>query len=215
MSDWNQFIAVLVDFMGFGLLTLAVLTLAGLVALLWFTWPAWSPARWRMPRWRLKGWRMSRPRWRLRWPRFRWPRFRWRRRRKKRDRATTEVTEAELDTLAASVEELPDVAPAVFASLADRLAAEGRYAEAVRERLRSMVRELVDHQVVAPRPGWTVTELARAAAGARPTVGPPLNDATQVFSTIWYGDRSALPEDDALMRAYAGRLHELVGDEQR
>jgi hypothetical protein len=207
MSDWNQFIAALVDVMGFGLLALAVLVLAALVALLWYTWPAWSPTRWRLRR-RHGG------RWRWRWPRWHWPRLRRRRRRKKRDRATTEVTEADLDNLAASPEELPDVAPAVFASLADRLAAEGRYAEAVRERLRSMVRELVDHQVVAPRPGWTVTELARAAGAARPVVGPPLNDATQVFSTIWYGDRSARPEDDAMMRSYAGRLHELVGGEQ-
>jgi hypothetical protein len=213
VNAWNETVALLQAALGLPLTVLILLVTAALIALLWFTWPAWSPSRWRMGSWRWPAWRRPRLRgFRLRWPRLRWPR---RRRRKRREISADEVTEADLDSLAESVEELPDVAPAVFTSLADRLAAEGRYAEAVRERLRSMVRELVDHQVVAHSPGWTVTELARAAGRSRPTVGPPLAEATEVFSTIWYGDRSARAEHDAMMRAYAGQVHDLVAGEQR
>ena len=104
-----------------------------------------------------------------------------------------EVTDAELEEVAQSEEELPDVAAAVFVSLADRYAAEGRWAEAVRERLRAMVRELVDRGVIEHRPGWTVTELARAAGSATAVVAPAVEAASNIFSDIWYaqqpGDR--------------------------
>jgi hypothetical protein len=94
-----------------------------------------------------------------------------------------------------------------FVALADRLAAEGRFAEAVRERLRSMVRELVDRGVIEHRPGWTVTELAAAAAAIRPAVDRPLGEAARIFSEIWYGQRPADASHDARMRALGEQLH--------
>src|SRR5437763_1372983 len=101
--------------------------------------------------------------------------------------------------------------PAVdLSSRADRLAAEGRYAEAVRERLRAIVRDLVDRGLVEHRPGWTVTELARTAAAARPAVEPPLSAAALLFSDIWYGNRPAHAEHDARMRALAREVHAAV-----
>jgi hypothetical protein len=119
------------------------------------------------------------------------------RRRRRRD---TPVPE--LDQPIESVE-LPDLPVEVFVSLADRLAAQRRYAEAIRERLRAIVRDLVDHGVVENRPGWTVTELAMAASLARPSVSGPLDAAGRLFSDIWYGERPARAEHDAQMRAYA------------
>src|SRR5262249_52273092 len=103
--------------------------------------------------------------------------------------------------------ELPDRPAEEFVSLADRYAAQGRYAEAVRERLRAIVRELVDAGAVGNRPGWTGTELARVAAAARPPVRPPLDAASLVFSDIWYGLRPAYAHHDERMREYAAQVH--------
>jgi hypothetical protein len=94
--------------------------------------------------------------------------------------------------------------------LADRLAAEGRFAEAVRERLRGMIRELVDLRVVENRPGWTVTELAAMAGTNRPPVRPPVDAASRAFSDIWYGQRPATAVHDGQMRGYAEQLHAIL-----
>jgi hypothetical protein len=104
-------------------------------------------------------------------------------------------------------EELPDLPPAAFTSFADQLAAQGRYAESVRERLRAMVRELVDRRVIEHHPGWTVAELAGAAAQARPAVDGPLKAAGRVFSDLWYGQHPARSEHDARMREFADEMH--------
>ena len=98
------------------------------------------------------------PRTRLRLGRLRW---RWRRRRR---RARMPPRRAEL-----APDELPDLPAAVLALTADQLAAAGRYAEAVRERLRAMVAELIESGLIPASPGWTVTELA--AAGRRAPAG--------------------------------------------
>jgi hypothetical protein len=100
-------------------------------------------------------------------------------------------------------DELPEVPTATLLSLADRYAAEGRYAEAVRERLRAMVRELVDRGVIEHRPGWTVTELARRAGRALPPAAGPLDEAARIFSDIWYGERPATAGHDSRMRDLA------------
>ncbi|MER7415199.1 DUF4129 domain-containing protein [Micromonospora peucetia] len=104
----------------------------------------------------------------------------------------------------------PELPAAAYVSLADRLAAEGRYAEAVRERLRAMVRELAARRVVQPRPGMTVVELVRAATDSQPQVGPPLTAAGAVFSELWYGQRPASVEHDRRMREHAADLDRLL-----
>lgn len=96
--------------------------------------------------------------------------------------------------------EVPQLPPEQLRSLADRYAAAGRYAEAVRERLRAMVRELVEAGVVEHRPGWTVTELAAAAGTALPTTRDALTEAARIFSDIWYGRHPALADHDVRMR---------------
>ena len=45
-----------------------------------------------------------------------------------------------------------------------------------------------------------MTELAREAGTARPTVDVPLTTATEIFSEIWYGQRPATGDDDGRMR---------------
>jgi len=107
-------------------------------------------------------------------------------------------------------DELPDRPAEVWRSMADRYAAEGRFAEAVRERLRAMVRSLVECGVIDNRPGWTVTELASAAGVAQPATAGPLGEATRVFSDIWYGQRAASAAHDARMRELADRLDHLA-----
>jgi Domain of unknown function (DUF4129) len=105
-------------------------------------------------------------------------------------------------------ESQPTVSAAVpaGASYADRLAAEGRFAEAVRQRLRDVVGDLVAAGVLAPQPGWTAAELAAVAAGQRPTVTGPMGRSVEVFSEIWYGDRPAGRAQDDHMRALTDQV---------
>lgn len=213
---WNEFVAGLADVMPGGVagLVIAALLAATIIAMLWYTWPPQirlprlggrsgsERKRFRWPSWR---WR------RLRWPRFRWrsPRFSWRWPRLLwrwlRRRKPAPVEPAELGP-----DELPDLPAEVLEMTADQLAAAGRYAEAVRERLRAIVRELVDRSVIEHHPGWTVTELARAAGWARPDASPPLTAAVDLFSEIWYGQRPAIMDDDVAMRQHASSVHEAV-----
>jgi hypothetical protein len=193
---WNGLVDAVSIAIPLPLLVLLLLAAAVVVGLLWYFFPAWVPRRlprfgrprWRWPRLRRRG----RWKWTWRWSWLAW----WRRKRKK------EPVEPS-DDVEPSGDELPDLPVEAFMSLADRFAAEGRYAEAVRERLRAIVRGLVDRGVLQHRPGWTVTELARAAAMARPAVDAPLGEAARVFSDIWYAQRPADASHDARMRVLA------------
>nr|WP_240942648.1 DUF4129 domain-containing protein [Planosporangium thailandense] len=207
-------VAAVSDVIPLPLLLVLSLIAAGLLGAAWYWFPAWVPRRLprlRRPRWRLRRPRPRLPRWRrprlprLRWrrprlPRLRWPHLRWKRRRGDSAPPPPPVP----------ADELPAVPADDLASLADRLAAAGRYAEAVRERLRAMVRHLVERGVIEHRPGWTVTELARAAGHALPAVGAPLSEAAALFSEVWYAGRPAGAETDARMRALADAAREAL-----
>jgi hypothetical protein len=203
---WSESVARLADHVSGGVPTLFFLTAlaAVLVALGWHFWPSWLPWNWR---WhgskrrrrdrRTRRWwrfRLGRLRWRL--PRWRLPRWRLRRRRRKLTTVATELAELPPDAL-------PELSAELLTLTADQFAAAGRYAEAVRERLRATVRGLIERDVLQPSPGWTVTELARGAAVARPPLAAPLAEAVAVFSEIWYGMRSATAADDDAMRGHA------------
>ncbi|MFC7482508.1 DUF4129 domain-containing protein [Luedemannella flava] len=107
-------------------------------------------------------------------------------------------------------EAVPDVPAVVLTLSADQLAESGRYAEAVRERLRAIVRDLIERQVIENRAGYTVTELATAAITARPDLAGPLGAAGATFSEIWYALRPATAADDAAMREHAARIHAIL-----
>lgn len=75
--------------------------------------------------------------------------------------------------------------------LAEQAAEQGRWADAVRERLRAVVRELEARGVLDPRPGRTAGEVAREAGGAVPAVAGELRRAATTFDEVWYGGRTA------------------------
>jgi len=83
---------------------------------------------------------------------------------------------------------------------ADAHGHDGRYAEAVRERMRAIVRELEDRGVLEPRPGRTADEVARDAGTVVPAVAADLRAAARLFDEIWFGGRPATPGSDAAMR---------------
>jgi uncharacterized protein DUF4129 len=208
---WTEFVANVADHVpgGVPMLALILLVLATLTSIVLYFLPDWLAARGRSdgrgsrrrtPRstgTRRRGWwrslRLGRPRWRWRW--------RWRRRRR--------PATGDLDAL--PPDQLPDLPAALLVVTADELAAAGRFAEAVRERLRAIIRGLIEHGIIPYIPGWTVTELAAEASTASPELAEPLRGAGEVFSGIWYGLRPAGPADDTAMRGYADEVARLVG----
>ncbi len=187
MRFFNELVAAWSDVISLPLTAILLFVLAIVIGLLWYFWPSW----WRA----LVGMQLRRGR---------------EGKGGKESKGVREVTDDEIDEVADSEEELPDVAPVVFVALADRLAAQGRYAEAIRERLRAMVRELVDREIIIHHPGWTVTELAREAGVAQAAVAPPIDAASTIFSDVWYAKTPARSEHDDQMRALAGQLHDAM-----
>jgi hypothetical protein len=197
--SWTEAVATLAEHFPGGLVALAIIALVicGVLAavLYWLTTGGWSGSG--------RGGRAGGGRRRLRigslklrW-RWRWP---WRRRSRAEAGNETDLPP----------DELPDLPAATLVLSADDYAAAGRFAEAVRERLRAIVRDLVEREVITHHPGWTVTELARAAASARPAAAAPLDGASAVFSEIWYGQRVATADDDQAMRAHASGVRAAV-----
>lgn len=107
---------------------------------------------------------------------------------------------------AAAVELSGDLDAAEHRRRADAHAAQGRFAEAVRERMRAIVRELETRGVLVPRPGRTADEVAREAGALVPAVAADLRAAAGVFDEVWYGGRPATPEADALVRQAEERI---------
>ncbi|GGM34625.1 DUF4129 domain-containing protein [Dactylosporangium sucinum] len=177
--EWSELLQDVCSVLSLAWLLFILITVSVAFAALHFFYPAWVPRR--------------------------LPGFLRRRKRVQHEDAELPVvpapeTEPEPDA------ELPELPAHAFMSLADRLAAEGRYAEAVRERLRAIVRGLVERRVLEHQPGMTVTELARAAGAALPGLDTPLRSATGIFSEIWYGQRPATAEHDDRMRRLAAEV---------
>ena len=84
---------------------------------------------------------------------------------------------------------------------ADACAAEGGWAEAVRERLRAVVQGLEERGLIEPRPGRTAVEAARDGGLALPGCARQLDAAARRFGDIWYGGATATAADDAQLRA--------------
>jgi hypothetical protein len=191
MRGYDEFVGRIFDVISPGLLLLILLAVTALVAAGWYWYPAWVPRRW--PR--------------LRMPRLRLPR-RKRRQRKAKHSQQPATSRAEAKRAKAATK-----APAAGAlSLADRLAAEGRYAEAIRERLRDTVTTLTRAGVVTPEPGTTAHEITTEAATGRPVVAPALTDATGLFSEVWYGHRPAGASEDDRMRDLTAQVRAAIDD---
>ncbi|MEO3808670.1 DUF4129 domain-containing protein [Sphaerisporangium sp. B11E5] len=77
---------------------------------------------------------------------------------------------------------------------AERLAGESRWAEAIRERLRAIARDLEHRAVVTPQPGRTADELAEAAGRELPAHAARLASAARLFDEVTYGAAPGTPE---------------------
>ena len=107
---------------------------------------------------------------------------------------------------AAAVELSGELGAAEHRRRADESAAQGRFADAVRERMRAIVRELESRGVLQPRPGRTADEVAREAGSAVPSVAADLRTAAGVFDEVWFGGRPATAQADALMKQCDERI---------
>jgi hypothetical protein len=191
MRGYDDFVGAIFAIIAPPVLLLLLLAGTTLTAALWYWYPAWIPRRLpRLPRWRL--------------PRLRLPRLR---RRKPKHGTPTPAR-----TTTPTRKSGRTSTPVTSGSLADRLAAEGRYAEAIRERLRDTVADLTRAGVVDPDPGSTAAELATAAGTGRPAVAPALTGATGLFSEIWYGHRPAGPPEDERMRHLTAEVRDSLGN---
>ncbi|MER6362436.1 DUF4129 domain-containing protein [Kitasatospora sp. NPDC001527] len=74
---------------------------------------------------------------------------------------------------------------------AERHAAAGLWAEAVREQMRALVRDLEERALLDPRPGRTADEAAAEAGRALPEHAAALTAAARTFDDIAYGERTA------------------------
>ena len=84
---------------------------------------------------------------------------------------------------------------------ADAHAAAGAWAEAVRERLRAIVRGLEERDLLEARPGRTADEAAAEAAQVLPGCASGLREAAELFDEVWYGGRPAAAWMDERLRA--------------
>lgn len=89
---------------------------------------------------------------------------------------------------------------------AEQAAAAQRWAEAVRERLRAVVRELEARGVLDPRPGRTAVEVAGDAGAAVPALADDLGRAARVFDEVVYGGRPGTAEAYAVLVALDDRV---------
>ncbi|WP_207939326.1 DUF4129 domain-containing protein [Actinomadura darangshiensis] len=89
---------------------------------------------------------------------------------------------------------------------AERHAAAGQWAEAIRERLRAIARDLEERAVLAARPGRTADELAAEAGEAVPELAGELAAGVRIFDDVWYGDRPGTAEGYARMTELDERL---------
>jgi hypothetical protein len=184
--DYDEFLGRVFDHLSPSLVALILLGVAIVIGLLWYTYPAWLRIRIERPRWKLSFKRKPRPK---------------KEKKPKAVKPEPPVADPEPEPDPEPVPPQPGVL-----SLADRLAAEGRYAEAIRERLRESVTALARYGVITPAPAWTAHEVATRASANRPAVSDPLTGATGIFSDVWYGHRPAGPDQDALMRRLTSEI---------
>ncbi|MHC1557586.1 DUF4129 domain-containing protein [Actinomycetospora sp. C-140] len=85
--------------------------------------------------------------------------------------------------------------------LADGHAAAGRWDDAVRERMRAVVRSLEERTILEPRRGRTAGDAAREGGRALPAVADTLRDAARIFDETVYGGRPADEDADARVRS--------------
>ncbi|MCK2221174.1 DUF4129 domain-containing protein [Actinomadura sp. ATCC 31491] len=89
---------------------------------------------------------------------------------------------------------------------AERLAGEGRWGEAVQERLRAIARDLEERALVDGMPGRTADELAAEAGAALPAFAGELAAAARSFDEVTYGGVPGTPDAYAALAGLDERL---------
>ncbi|MDA2889858.1 DUF4129 domain-containing protein [Mycolicibacterium sp. BiH015] len=89
---------------------------------------------------------------------------------------------------------------------AERFAASGDWAPAIRHRLRAIARQLEENGVLDPVPGRTATELARSAGRALPSLAGELRTAADIFNDVTYGGRPASEQQYRMIAELDARL---------
>lgn len=89
---------------------------------------------------------------------------------------------------------------------ADAFAAQQRWAEAVLDRFRAILRSLEDRVVLDPRPGRTAHEAAEEATVRLPSCADDLRRAAVLFDDVCYGDNQPGRDDDAWLREVDRRV---------
>lgn len=90
---------------------------------------------------------------------------------------------------------------AEYRALAEREAASGDFALAIRSRFRACVAELTERTVLDERAGRTAYEVVADASRAAPVLREPLQPAALVFTEVVYGNRPGTPERYAVVVA--------------
>jgi hypothetical protein len=80
---------------------------------------------------------------------------------------------------------------------AERLEAQGRWAEGLRARYRAVVVDLVRRGVIPEQAGRTAGEYVRDVASSLPDAAPSMAAATELFEAVWYGGATTGPAEAA------------------
>lgn len=86
-------------------------------------------------------------------------------------------------------------------AVAERHAADGDWAAAVRHRVRAVARRLEENGVLDPVAGRTATELAATAGAQLPAIAERLSAAATAFNDVTYGQRPASADQYAFVAA--------------
>ena len=89
---------------------------------------------------------------------------------------------------------------------AERYAASGEWAPAIRHRLRAVARQLEENGVLNPVAGRTATELARAAGRALPSLLDQLTAAADAFNDVTYGGHTGMESQYRLIASLDDNL---------
>ncbi|MGH3639865.1 MAG: DUF4129 domain-containing protein [Mycobacterium sp.] len=91
-------------------------------------------------------------------------------------------------------------------AVAERYAADGEWASAIKHRLRAVARHLEETAVLNPVPGRTATELARDAGQTIPALAGELRHAAESFNDVTYGERPGTEPEYRAVAALDERL---------
>ena len=99
-----------------------------------------------------------------------------------------------------------DLSSVEHRAIAERFAAGGDWASAIKHRLRAVARHLEETAVLNPVPGRTATELARDTGHAIPGLAGELRRAAEIFNNVTYGEQPGTEHDYRVVTDLDGHL---------